>query len=215
MSAAEAAEVEIRDGTTLLLRPIEPDDKRALADGFDRLSPESRYRRFFAPMSRLRGTDLRYLTEIDHRDHEAILAVVPTSGEAIGVARYVRGEEDPTTAEVAVAVVDDWHGRGVATALLDRLVDRARENGVKRFLALVLADNAEAIELFRQLSVGDPTPHLGDSGYVELEIELPEGASLPHAPLRRALRAAAGGKIEIDPLRVLKRVTVPGRHEDR
>ncbi len=214
MSAAEGAEVEIRDGTELLLRPIEPSDKQALADGFERLSPESRYRRFFAPVSRLSSTDLRYLTEIDHRDHEAILAVVPGSGEAVGVARYVRGD-DPTVAEVAVTVLDDWQGRGVATALLDRLVARARENGIERFLALVLADNAEAIELFSQLSVGDPAPRRSDSGYLELEIELPEGASTPDAPLRRALRAAAGGGVEINPLRVLKRLTAPGRARSR
>jgi hypothetical protein len=69
--------VRLRDGSRVLIRPIEPDDRAALAEGFERLSAESRYRRFFAPMPRLRERDLDYLTRVDHRDHEALVAVEP------------------------------------------------------------------------------------------------------------------------------------------
>ena len=92
-------------------------------------------------MNRLSDADLRYLTEVDHRDHEAIVALRARAADPVGVARYVRIEA-PTEAEVAVAVVDDWQGRGAATALLERLVERARENGIERFVAVVLQENA-------------------------------------------------------------------------
>lgn len=199
-----ATEVEIRDGNKLLLRPIEPGDKRALADGFERLSAESRYRRFFAPMSRLSGTDLRYLTEVDHYDHEAILATDADGEAAVGVARYVRGD-DPTRAEVAVTVLDDWQGRGVATALLERLVAHAREAGIERFSALILADNEAAIELFSGLSEGEPEPLRSESGHVEVEVELPRGEAVSGSALGRLLREVAGGEIVANPWRVLKR----------
>jgi RimJ/RimL family protein N-acetyltransferase len=198
-----AAEVTTRDGTSLRARPIEPGDKQALADGFARLSEQSRYRRFFAPLSSLKATDLHYLTEVDHRDHEAIVGFDPKSGDAIGVARFVRSE-DPSVAEVAVTVVDDWHGRGVATALLEQLVARAREEGIERFLALVLEENEAAIELFKALSSDDPEPRRSASGNLELLIELPEDDAVSGSMLGRALRSAAHGSVVMNPWRILK-----------
>lgn len=199
----QEVEAELRDGTALQLRPIEPEDKDAIADGFQRLSPESRYRRFFAPLDHLTTTDLRYLTEVDHTNHEAIIAYAPETGEAVGVARFVRSEE-PTEAEVAVTVVDDWQGRGVATALLERLVQRAREEGIERFLALVLDENEAAIELLKHVSEGDPTPRRSASGNLELVIELPERDAVSGTLLGRALRIAAGGDVTMNPWRLLK-----------
>ena len=108
-----AESVLLRDGLEILVRPVEPADRELIAQAFDRLSPETRYRRFFAPLSRLSEEDLTYLTEVDHSDHEALAAVEPGAGAVIGVARYVRAE-DPTEAEVAVVVGDPWQGRGIA-----------------------------------------------------------------------------------------------------
>src|SRR3954468_16659986 len=110
-----AERITLRDGTPLLLRPIEPGDRRALAEGFERLSPESRYRRFFSPVSRLSDRQLDFLTRVDHRDHEALLAIDEASGQLVGVARFVR--TGPGEAEPAMVVGDDWQGRGVATVL--------------------------------------------------------------------------------------------------
>ena len=195
-------EVEIKDGTSLRMRPIRAEDKDTLAAGFERLSPESRYRRFFAPLARLNKTDLRYLTEVDHRDHEAIIAFVAGTGEAVGVARYVRSE-DPTVAEVAVTIVDDWQHRGVATALLEQLVRRAREEGVSQFLALVLEENDAAVELFRHLAANDAHPRRSAGGHLELLIELPEPDAVSGSLLGRALSAAARG-VPMNPWRLLK-----------
>jgi GNAT superfamily N-acetyltransferase len=116
----------LRDGTEIDVRPIRADDKERLAAGFERLSPESRYRRFFSPAASLTPSQLRYLTEVDHHGHEALLALEAGTDNGVGVARFVRTGGDPPVAEVAVAVVDDGQGRGVATTLLDDLAARAR-----------------------------------------------------------------------------------------
>ena len=102
---AEEAEVAIRDGSRIVVRPVRPADKDAIVAGFDRLSPESRYRRFFSPLERLSPADLRYLTEVDHHDHEALIGFDSESREPVGVARFVR-MDDPAFAEVAVTVID-------------------------------------------------------------------------------------------------------------
>jgi RimJ/RimL family protein N-acetyltransferase len=192
--------VEIRDGKELLMRPIEPSDKEALAAAFEQMSPESRYRRFFAPINRLSRMDLRYLTEVDHHNHEAIIAFEPESGEPVGVARFVRSPE-PALAEVAVTVVDEWHGRGVATAILQQLVERAHEEGIEAFVAIVLEENDAAIELFEGLAANDASPRRKD-GNLELLIELPRD-EVSGSVLGRALQAAAQG-VTMNPWALLK-----------
>jgi nucleotide-binding universal stress UspA family protein len=180
--------VELRDGSQVEIRPVEPDDRAALAAGFERLSPESRYRRFFGPMPHLSERFLDYLTQIDHCDHEALVAVEPGTGDGVGVARYVRTE--PDVAEPAIAVIDDWQGRGVASALLDRLADRAREEGVARFEAPVLATNQDAIAVLERLG---RTTRRRDGREVLLTIDLPgRGVALPW---RSVLREVAVGTI--------------------
>jgi GNAT superfamily N-acetyltransferase len=180
-------EERLRDGEPILVRPIRPDDREELADGMERLSPESRYRRFLAPTSVLTPAQLRYLTEVDHHDHEALVAVQPDTGHGIGVARFVRSLQDPELAEVAVAVADSWQGRGAGTILLDRLTERARDEGIRRFSAEILAENRPMLELIDdrgQVRVTDR-----DRGSLAVEVQLPpEGIG---AVLRDTLRAAA------------------------
>jgi GNAT superfamily N-acetyltransferase len=207
--------VTLPDGARIEIRPVRPDDKEAIADGFDRLSTRSRYRRFFAPLERLTPADLRYLTEVDHHAHEALIAYDKETGQSLGVARFVinAGEtasagvdEKPVFAELAVTVVDDWQQRGVATALLERLLARAREEGVTHFVALILDENDEAMALFRHLAPEGTQPRRSASGHLELVIRLPEpGTPLGETPLGEALRETAEHRITINPWRVLKR----------
>jgi RimJ/RimL family protein N-acetyltransferase len=202
-TASPGAKHVVVDGSLeLLLRPVQPDDKRRLAQAFDRLSPETRYRRFFAPVQNLSDQDLRYLTEVDHHDHEALAAVNPENGMIVGVARYVRSE-DPTEAEVAVVVGDPWQGRGVATALLQQLVERARQEGIDHFVALVMSDNTDALELFRHLARGGSNTRRSASGHTELVMALPDPERIGESTLGRALRAAAGG-MRINPWSILR-----------
>ena len=188
----------LHDGTELAIRPIGPGDKAALQAAFQRMSPESRYRRFFAPLSALSERDLAYLTEIDHHDHEALAAIESATG-IVGVARFVRTE--PERAEASIAVVDEWQHRGVGTGLLDRLAARAREEGVTHFVALVLAENRDALDLFEGL--GGAIVARTRDGNRELLIELPEPGALEGSPLADALREAARGVVTMNPWRVL------------
>ena len=99
------------------------------------------YKRFMTPLPRLSSTQLAYLLEVDHRDHEALLAIDEDGGEAVAVARFVRLEDSPSAAEIAVLVIDDWQGVGLAKAACWLLAERARRLGIARFEAMMLSDN--------------------------------------------------------------------------
>jgi RimJ/RimL family protein N-acetyltransferase len=189
-------QVPLRSGDQVLIRPIRREDKDDLVDAFHRMTPESRYRRFFSPINELGERQLRYLTEVDHRTHEALIATDPSGVEGLGVARFVRSSTDPRAAEVAVAVVDSWQGRGLGTALLEALAARAHEEGVERFTASVLANNSPMLELFRKL--GDTAIVDRAAGVVELQIEL-RGPWVP-AGLSHTMREAARGGLNLEPL---------------
>jgi GNAT superfamily N-acetyltransferase len=196
--------VGVGDSRQVEIRPISPGDRPALAAAFERLSPESRYRRFFAPLERLSSRDLAYLTEVDHHDHEALVALEPDSGWIVGVARYVRSD-DPAEAEVAVVVADPWQGLGVGSALLERLVERAREEGIRQFVAIVLSENSDALEMFRSLAPDGSWIRRGGPGQSEMLIELPEAGALAGSRLARVLSTVAREAPRVNPWTVLRR----------
>ena len=158
-----------------------------MRSGFEDLSERSRYMRFQTAMPTISEAQLSYFTDVDHRDHEALVAIDPATEQGIGVARFIKVSHD--VAECAMVVADDWQGRGVATELLDRLVDRAREEGIERFTALVLAENAEALHLLEHL--GD-TVQRSSGPQVELDIALPPPPEREQ-PLHLVLAGAARG----------------------
>ncbi len=176
-------------------RPLAADDQDRIVAAFDRLSEESRYRRFFAPLHELSDRSLDHLTDIDHHDHEAVIALDAEADELIGVARYVRSEKDGERAEAAVVVADDWQHQGLGHALLERLAMRAREEGISRFTAVVQADNRRALELLSEIG---PTTRSLEGDLVELDIELPEERIGPG--LAAALRAAGASVFGVRPL---------------
>ena len=136
--------ITLRDGSPVLIRQIRAADTPLVADIFDRLSDASRWLQFLGTKKELSPAELRYLTEVDHHDHEALAALDQPSGRGVGVARYIRLTGRPQTAEVAVTVVDGWQGRGLGTELLTQLSGRARQEGIRRFIAVASADNAAA-----------------------------------------------------------------------
>jgi GNAT superfamily N-acetyltransferase len=187
------AVLSLPDGGRVRIRPIVPEDKEHIRRGFERMSEESRYRRFMG-LKRLTEADLRYLTEIDYDHHFALAAfAVDDPGEpGVGVARYVRDRDDPTSAEAAVAVIDAYQGRGIGTLLLEALGAVALENGVRRFVGHVLADNRPALELLRSLGAH---AERAEQGVLRLVVDLPETmAGLKDAPLYAVLRAVARGE---------------------
>ena len=169
----EAGAVALRDGSQVVIRPVGSADAPLLADGFARLSPESRRMRFLRRKDELTPAEVRYFTDVDHHDHEALGALDRAGGRGVGVARYVRDTGDPQSAEIAVTVVDDWQGRGLGAELLARLSGRARTEGIRRFTALVSADNAAMAGLLRSVSA---SPVHREYGAVEYEIPLAPAA---------------------------------------
>jgi RimJ/RimL family protein N-acetyltransferase len=145
--------VALEGGVDVDIRPIRPDDKALLAEGMRHLSQRSSYQRFLGPKPALSASELRYLTEVDFRDHVAFVAVSREEPDVVvGVGRWVRLDSDPEVAEIAFVVADDLQRRGLGTALGEALADAARERGVKRFVATMLPDNLAAHRLFAQLA---------------------------------------------------------------
>ena len=113
--------VVLRDGSEVIIDQVHRTDAPLLTEGFARLSEETRRLRFLTAKPRLTEAEVRYFTQVDHHDHEALGAMVPVGGRGVGLARYIRDRSDPETAEVAVTVADDWQGRGLGTELLRRI----------------------------------------------------------------------------------------------
>jgi GNAT superfamily N-acetyltransferase len=166
----------LADGTRLEVKPLEPADKAVLREGVAHLSPNSAYRRFLVATPHLSEGQLSYLTTLDHRRHEALGVSQPSTEEGVAVARYVRSDDEPATAEIAITVVDRWQGRGVGRLLLERLVAVARARGIVRFSGLILADNTRMIKLMS--SLGRVVSRSAQGGTVELIVEL-DGTPLP------------------------------------
>jgi RimJ/RimL family protein N-acetyltransferase len=186
--AIEEVRTRLLDGTRILVRPIRPDDKPLLREGFDRLSAESRLRRFMAPITDLDAEQLHYLTEVDYVNHFAWVAVLAERPDfGIGVGRYIRLEDAPEVAEVAITVVDDYQGKGLGTLLLGMLAATARAAGVRKFRAYVLEDNLPMRTLMSQLGV--ETRH-DAPGVLIMDAEI-DPARLPDSPAGLALKAIA------------------------
>jgi GNAT superfamily N-acetyltransferase len=165
----------LRDGSHVVIRPLRRGDCPALAAAFERLGEQSRYRRFLGPMPTLTDLQLRHLTDVDQRDHVALAAIDTTFGSGIvGVGRFIRVADDDV--EPALAVVDDWQARGLGTVLLGALVDAARAQGVRRFRAYVLADNADALRLLS--TIGQLRKRRADPA-VHVTVDLPKFRPAP------------------------------------
>jgi RimJ/RimL family protein N-acetyltransferase len=169
--------VELSDGRAVLVAPLYPGDRGRFLTGMQQASPESVYLRFMTPQPQLSDRQVRYLLEIDHRDHEALLAVDEASGEAVGVGRFVRLVDQPEVAEVAMIVIDSWHGLGLGKALGRLLAERARELGIHTFEGRVLAENRAIMAVLE--SLGEPTVVDRDSGMLVVHVELPETPDAP------------------------------------
>jgi RimJ/RimL family protein N-acetyltransferase len=161
------------DGAEVLIRPIRADDKRLLEEGLRRLSDESVQRRFLSPKRSFTRTELRYLTEVDGRNHVAFVVEDPHEAERrlIAVARFVRLVGDPEAAEAAIVVADDWQGRRLGTLLVGRLAAEAQRVGIRRFTATMAADNRPAHRLMARLTEHLERHHVGN-GVDELVLDL-------------------------------------------
>ena len=161
-------QVAVRDGSSVVIRPLASGDEAAIASWFSGLGVETRHARFLGSLDRLDRRMLSELARVDHVDREAIAAIGP-DGTTVGIARYIRIK--PSRAEVAVAVADQWRGLGIASILLERVTARARSAGIEQFIAICLASNHTVSRL------GPTTIGPSDAGVVELRIDLTRARS--------------------------------------
>lgn len=147
-------QIALCDGTDAYVVPLLASDRARLAAEFEELSPESQRRRFLAPVHHLSDAMLAHLVDdVDGVDHVALVLCVATADgvyDPVALARIVRYADEPTAADVAVTVKDDWQGRGVATALLQVLM-RHRPAGVTRIVTEVLCDNPASLRMLERL----------------------------------------------------------------
>jgi RimJ/RimL family protein N-acetyltransferase len=142
----------LRDGTPILVRSLQPEDAKELLRGFARLSACSRRFRFLSPVHKLSLEQVRELTEVDQHDHVAIAARDESRPDhpGIGVARFVRLEQDPSVAEFAITVIDEYQHRGLGTLLLQLLLKAAEALQVRTLRGFLLADNLTMLQLLHK-----------------------------------------------------------------
>jgi GNAT superfamily N-acetyltransferase len=164
----------LRDGTPAMIWPLLPTDAEMLREGFRRLSPDSRQRRFLMALGELDDPMIRLLVDsVDGVHHIALLLIaLPPEGEEgpVGVAHLVQGPADPASADIAVTVLDDWQGRGVGTALVSALMQR-RPAEVTGLRTLVAAGNRASLALLA--GAGRVSSGLPEQGVLDVTVELP------------------------------------------
>ena len=162
--------VQLRDGTAVRIRDLEPRDRERLRDGFDQLSPTARLMRFGHDITELTPSMLDALMDVDGHDHVALVAVddADPEGTGLGVARFIREPYDTDAAEAAVTVAEGHRGRGIGTVLLQALATRAVQEGISEFRNYVLAENTAMQDVFRDLGA-----HVAVQGGPVLRMDLP------------------------------------------
>src|SRR4051794_36483610 len=178
----------LKDGTPIIVRPVAVSDRHLLEEGFQRLSERSRYQRFFRVIERLRDGELDFFVTVDHDEHEAVGALAEDGSTGLGIARYIRLAPHSPAAEVAIVVADDAQGTGVGRVLMGALAERARANGVQRFVARTGAGNRPFRRLAERLS---PTRLLAVEGGT---IVLESAAGAARDPARRCGGDAGRGR---------------------
>jgi RimJ/RimL family protein N-acetyltransferase len=163
--------VGLENGATVIVRPIELTDAFKLRRMFDRLSPETVYHRFFAPIPTPPDEMLKHISAVDHEQREALVAVA-ADGEVVGIAQY-EGRAGSDEAEVAITVEDAWQGSGLGTELLLRLGKLGARRGLVAFTAIVMGENSAAVRFLKRLSPATT-------------VRLERGEYVVYARLRRA-----------------------------
>lgn len=166
---------DLARGGRVVLRPIRASDVDDLRQGFERLSDRSRYLRFFTPLQKLPADWATRLTNLDHRTHRAWVAYdpdadAPPPGLGVGVARLVELPDDPTSAEAAISVTDDYQGRGIGRVLLEIVTGTATAAGYTTLVTNVLRENSRMLDLVDRM--GGTKRRIGDGASVRIEIPL-------------------------------------------
>ena len=184
----------LADGTTITIRPAAPGDYEAVKQLHEAMSPDNLYLRFFSMSPRAAEQEARRVSRDDGPDHRHGALLGFLGDELVGVASYEPAAADPESAEVAFAVADRMHGRGVATLLLEHLVSLARERGVGVLTASTLPENIAMLRVFAD--AGLTVTRRMDYGVIELSMPVPRSVALGEPS--RYLDAVAGREQRAD-----------------
>jgi GNAT superfamily N-acetyltransferase len=140
----------LRDGRSIVIRALKPEDEAGLLAAVRRSSAQSLYRRFFGLKRHFSDQEIAYFLNVDFVSHVALVAVIDEGGRPviIGGGRYI--VEQPGKAEVAFVVVDEYQGQGIGAALMRHLAGIARQAGLKELTAEVLPDNMSMLRVFEK-----------------------------------------------------------------
>ena len=168
--ATSGRQLTLSDDRVVGVRPLERRDREGLADAISRLSPQTRYLRFANAKPHMSSRELDFLVDVGRREHRALLAVDPATGWGVAVVRYVQLQAEPSVAEIAATVSDDWQGRGLGTAMVVQLIEQARDDGFSALRASVLATNKRSIAMLQRAGFG-PLPSHGTLREYELQLQ--------------------------------------------
>jgi GNAT superfamily N-acetyltransferase len=162
--------VTLKDGTDVLLRPVNSEDKERIVNGMRQLSAESRYFRFYTSIAKLSQDQLEYFTEVDDVNHVAWIAVDPATPaqRGLGIARFIRYRNNPRVAEMAFTVIDNWQHFGLGTYLVGVLYLMAQARGVEVLRAIALPENKTATDFIQKL--GGKTEFAYDCDQTDLRV---------------------------------------------
>jgi len=147
--------IKLEDGTKLVFRLLRPEDKDGIKAGFKQLSPQSRYYRFLAPISRLSNSHMEFISKIDNKNRVGWCAIDVTNGNeiGIGVARYERYANEPNKAEYAITIVDAYQKRGIGSRLFKLLIQAALKNDMTTLIGFVLEENKAMLHILKRYKI--------------------------------------------------------------
>ena len=190
----QEADVVLRDGSTLHVRPVRADDESAIRDFIEGISAESIAFRFFGVPS----TDwvVAWTIDVDYTNRFALVAETGSPPRVVAHAVYVRST--PERAEVAFLVADAWQGRGISTILLAHLAGAANRAGISLFTAEVMPSNHRMIEVFRESGFPVESRSSPDAIHIEFPTSL-EPAALERFDERERIAAVAAVRAVLEP----------------
>ena len=145
----------LKNGTLVYIRFLRQSDKEYIEKGYKELSYKSQYFRFISPPASLSDKYLKYLTEIDNRNHVAMIAfaIEKPLKRAIGVARYIKLIDNPVSAEYAITVADSYQNKGLGTIFFNLLVEHAKKNNISNLTGYILSENLPMLKIVRHHNI--------------------------------------------------------------
>ena len=158
---ADHIEIQLKDGTPFIFRPLQPDDEVGIKAGFEQLSPQTRYLRFLTPVCQLPESHFKCISETDNVNKVGWCAIDISNGHetGVGLARYERYANEPNKAEYAITIVDAYQNRGIGSYLFKLLIQTALKNGITSLIGFVLEENKTMINVLKHYNIKTERDH--------------------------------------------------------